>query len=606
MVSSARLTFPTVISSGIDGNQLNLQNDAHSGEAASSVISSDSGPTPFKPTYYSLIEANNASIAQSIEPYVKQITFSQNRSINDYSLGSSIGHGQFGKVYKAYSKSKNSICAIKMIPKRPWNNQYSMNQTMRQIQIWRSRGAVTPISSDEAIMLMNVQKCRWELYAVSRLSSPYITVFKECLDSPQSNSIWIITEWCSLGELQWCRQSSEKVLPQWEKIMPQCDVLSFTRKALIDLTLGLRYLRSQGCIHRDIKPSNILVDGERGLLKISDFGCCVVVPESLPFNNASLKDCYMAELNKIVGTPAFIAPELCHFAESDVQNVQDGFQLDIWSLGITMYCLQHNALPFYGDNEFDTYQKAMSLSLDSQLNGEPLNDLVISRLLERDPSQRIDINTLADIVLPKDLTTKSKNNKPVQKFFNKLWKFKPRKKEEPTRDVPNTQDVLQLHTRASNPSSLSSLSASSYEEPIQITEFLDTVPMASRDEETRSGDRPGSLSQDHKESSEKSDHFSILSISPIKLATPIKALIRIKSSPHTDRSDRSKKSPHSKSPSKASRPKNKKSKGRTLAHSQDIVNFQKYIQPTQDGNESRGAPSTSQDIEEYLRFADTK
>ncbi|QLL34232.1 hypothetical protein HG536_0G00890 [Torulaspora globosa] len=605
MDSSARPAFPTVLSGKIESNRDNIESEVRSGAASISLLSSDSASTPFRPTYYGLIEANTAYIANFIKPYVKRIASNDGSSINGYSLGPSIGHGQFGKVYKAYLKSKNSVYAIKMIPKRPWNNQYSMNQTMRQIQIWRSRGAVAPISSDEAIMLMNVQKCRWELYAVSRLSSPYIASFKECLDSPQSKSIWIVTEWCNLGELKWCRSSCDQVLPQWEMLMPQCDVLSFTRKALIDLVLGLRYLRSQGCIHRDIKPSNILVDGDRKLLKISDFGCCVLVPESLPFKNASLMECYLAELNKIVGTPAFIAPELCHFAESNIQNVQDGFQLDVWSLGVTLYCLQHNELPFCGDNEFDTYQKAMNLSLGSQLNGELLNDLVISRLLEKDPSKRIDIKKLADLVLPKDLTSKNKDNKPVRRFFNKIWKFKTKKRDEPTPIAEETSEVLELRSRPSDVSPEPTLSMSSYEEPIQITEFLDTVWKPPRVEETHDSDHEISFSQDHREPSEKSDHFSILSISPIKLATPIKALIRIKSSPHTGRSQEPKTSPYSKSPSKT-KPKNKRQKGRKLAHSHDIVNFQKYIQPQQDSNENVGAPLTPQDIEEYLRFADTK
>lgn len=602
MDSSARL--PTVLSERIEGNR---DSEVRSVAASISHLSSDSASTPFRQTYYGLIEANTAYIVNCIKPYVKRIVSNDSSSINDYLLGPSIGHGQFGKVYKAYSRSRSSVFALKMIPKRPWNNQYSMNQTMRQIQIWRSRGAVAPISSDEAIMLMNVQKCRWELYAVSRLGSPYIASFKECLDSPQSKSIWIVTEWCNLGELQWCRSSCEQVLPQWEMLVPQCDVISFTRKALIDLVMGLRYLRSQGCIHRDIKPSNILVDGDRKLLKISDFGCSVLVPEVLPFKNALLTECYLAELNKIVGTPAFIAPELCHFAESNVQKVQDGFQLDVWSLGITLYCLQHNGLPFYGENEFDTYQKAMNISLDSQLNGEFLNDLVISELLEKDPSKRIDINKLANLVLPKDLTTKNKTDKPVRKFFNKIWKFKTSKRDEPVPSAQETSDVLKLRSRPSNVSSQSSLSMSSCEEPIQITEFLDTVcepPTAEAANHT--SDHELSFSQDHKEPSEKSDHFSILSISPIKLATPIKALIRIKSSPHTGRSQDTKTSPYSKSPSKTKH-KNKRQKGRKLAHSHDIINFQKYIQPPQDSNENvGGAPPTPQDIEEYLRFADTK
>lgn len=537
-------------------------------------------------TYYGIVEAHTPLINRAIRPLVKPIVSSGRRTINEYQLGSSIGHGQFGKVYKAYSDAAGAMVAIKMISKKPLNNQYSMNQTMRQIQAWRSRGIVTAISGDEAVMLMNVQKCRWEIYVMSRLSSPYVVSCKESLDSPLSKSIWVVNEWCNLGELQWHRKSQTDVPSQWQKLLPQCDVGSFAEKALVDLTHGLRYLKSQGCVHRDIKPSNILADGAQGMLKISDFGCSVLTPQTLPFKSEYIEQCYRAELNKIVGTPAFIAPELCHFDKIDSDNTIDGFQLDMWSLGVTMFCLLHNDLPFYGENEFDTYQKAMKLSLDSKLNGEPINDLIISKLLEKDPSQRIDVTTLTSLVLPSDMITK---DKPMKKFFNRLWKFKPNKK----KAAPD-QDVLEFHVPQRNLTSDSSSSFSEDDEPVQITEFIDTEPLSFKHKNTAA--KP--------QEPEGHDRISILSISPIKLATPIKALIRIRSSPATDKSDKSNLSRSSSSPSKG-RPMKTKSNPRRLAHSHDIVNFKQYIQPGMRDTSNDKDPSTPEDIEEYLRFADT-
>lgn len=547
-----------------------------------------SSESQLRNTYYSLVEAHTLLINAAIEPLVKQITSSDHRIINQYQLGSSIGHGQFGKVYKAYSSSTGAMVAIKMITKKPLNNQYSMNQTMRQIQAWKSRGLTSPISGDEAVMLMNVQKCRWEIYIMSRLCNQYVISCKESLDSPRSKSIYVVNEWCNLGELQWHRRAPNDVLPQWQKLLPQCDVLSFTEKALVDLTLGLNYLKSQGCIHRDIKPSNILVDGDKGVLKISDFGCSVLTPESLPFKEDSMEQCYQAELNKIVGTPAFIAPELCHFEESSSDNTIDGFQLDIWSLGITLYCLLHNDLPFYGDNEFDTYQRAMNSSLEPRLNGQFVNDLIISRLLQKDPAKRIDISTLANLVLPRDSTIKSK---PIQKFFNKLWKFKPNKKSQ--KKAPLQADTLALNGKEHALTSDSSSAFSDDDEPVQVTEFMTAKPLSHKHQDTTD------------QSQSTNERMSILSISPIKLATPIKALIRIRSSPATDKSDKSNPSPSSRSPSRL-RAARKKSNIKRLAHSHDIVNFKQYIQPGTRNTANDGDPSTPEDIEEYLRFADTK
>lgn len=634
MNEGKRLKVPTLIPEWAD---LEKMQSGHQGPkmyhddytSPISHTSSGSSTVQIKPTYHSIIEANTTYIAKAINPYVKQITAQNKSTINEYSLGSSLGHGQFGKVYKAYSKSTESIVAIKRIAKKPWNTQqYSMNQTMRQIQIWRSRGLITPITGDDAMMLMNVQKCRWELYIMSRLSNSYVVRLKECLDSPFSSSIWIVNEWCSLGELDWKREPGKEVLPQWDKLLPQCNSHSFTKKVLIDMTCGLRYLWSQGCIHRDIKPSNILIDGNQGLIKISDFGCSIFIPKSLPFKDDSLGQCYQAELNKIVGTPAFIAPELCHFEDSQTCNVKNGFKLDIWSLGVTLYGLLYNELPFYGGNEFDTYHKVVNDSLDSKLNGESLNDLVISRLLQKDPNKRIGIEELAQAVLPADMKNNSElvakkrlttngDGESVKKFFRRFWRSKGKDKRPSKGDaevqkeqsVPistNFEENLPT-SEPNNYSSSSSASSSSYEEPVQITKFIDSGRLSHPNQDsnsTKDDDSEISESENDK-GNQRNDIVSIPSISPIKIPTPIKALIRIVNTPGSKQAATSSGTTPSSSPLR-DKHQNKKLSNQGLAHSKDIVNFQKFIQPQDPkgtGNK-RKAQSTPEDIEEYLRYAD--
>lgn len=636
MSESKRLRVPTLIPEWANSEEVQSDyqgpkthyDDFTSPNIPISHTSSGSSSVQIKSTYHSIIEANTSYISKEITPYVNQITKQNKGTINEYSLGSSLGHGQFGKVYKAYSKSTGSMVAIKRIAKKPWNTQqYSMNQTMRQIQIWRSRGLMTPITGDEAVMLMNVQKCRWELYVMSRLSNSYVVRIKECLDSPFSSSIWIVNEWCSLGELDWKRESVNEVLPQWNKFLPQCNSHTFTRKVLIDMTCGLKYLWSQGCIHRDIKPSNILIDGNQGLIKISDFGCSILVPKALPFNDESLRQCYQAELNKIVGTPAFIAPELCHFEESEACNVKNGFQLDIWSLGVTLYGLLYNELPFYGDNEFDTYHRVVNDSLDSMLNGESLNDLVISRLLQKDPNERIGIEELAQAVLPADKKDglvfaekkRSKTNgdrESVKKFFKKFWRSKGKNKRssKENADIEKEQTVpISAKLEASLPrseqtdhSTSSSGSSSSYEEPIQITKFIDSGPLShSPQESSSSKDDESERKSENVKGNEINDVVSIQSISPIKIPTPIKALIRIGNIAGSKKASTSKGSASSSSPLR-DKHQNNKLGSQGLAHSKDIVNFQKYIEPQDPKatNSKRKAQSTPEDIEEYLRYAD--
>ena len=45
---------------------------------------------------------------------------------------------------------------------------------------------------------------------------------------------------------------------------------------------------------------------------------------------------------KTAGSPAFLPPELCKVRHGDVS----GEAADIWSMGVTLYCLRFGVLPF--------------------------------------------------------------------------------------------------------------------------------------------------------------------------------------------------------------------------------------------------------------------
>ncbi|WBF14094.1 hypothetical protein N7582_003484 [Saccharomyces uvarum] len=603
----------------------------------SQVSSFDSSLSQMKPTYSTIIEENIDTILDKIRPFVKKITASEQnkKTINQYTLGVSAGSGQFGHVRKAYSSTSNKVVAIKIIPKKPWNaQQYSMNQVMRQIQLWKSKGKITTnMSGNEAMRLMNIEKCRWEIYAVSRLrDSVHVVRLIECLDSPFSESIWIVSDWCNLGELQWKRDNNEDILPQWERLVPsKCSVSKFAKKILQDMTRGLEYLYSQGCIHRDIKPSNILLDEVENVAKISDLGCCIFTPQSLPFKNANFEECFQRELNKIVGTPAFIAPELCHLNNSKRDFVTDGFKLDIWSLGVTLYCLLYNELPFSGDNEFDTYHKIMEVPLSSKVNGSSLNDLIIKRLLEKDVTLRIGIQDLAKIILPdqidqpehsKDIDQSilskvkpTRSEGPVRRFFDKLMTKKSKKKvPENVKDnafgsanskvtppvyidADPQKETFSSTVLRSSPDS-SDYCSSLEEEAVQVTDFLDTFC-----------DSNGSLNNlnvknDKRNTEMKIEKSNSSSHSSFKIPTPIKALIRLKNSPvenrnksYDNRSSDGLNSPSKNSAKEKHRVYNPEPK--KLAHSGNIINFKAYINSADNDRQE-----TVEDVRTYLNFAD--
>ncbi|KAJ4378431.1 hypothetical protein N0V86_006134 [Didymella sp. IMI 355093] len=134
-------------------------------------------------------------------------------------------------------------------------------------------------------------------------------------------------------------------------------------EAFKDTVLGLEYLHYQNVIHRDIKPANLLVTKEHRI-KISDFGVSYLGRQKTDEGFADQSENEMQEedeaieLAKTVGTPAFYAPELCRTDFSaETPHIDGG--IDVWALGITLYCLIYGRVPFHENNPF-ALMKAIS------------------------------------------------------------------------------------------------------------------------------------------------------------------------------------------------------------------------------------------------------
>lgn len=103
------------------------------------------------------------------------------------------------------------------------------------------------------------------------------------------------------------------------------------KKRIINQFLdAIKYLHKKGIAHGDIKPENILLDSEYNA-KLTDFG--------------------FAKTNEIAGddekngTLFYAAPELF------VRGKYNTFKTDIWSIGITLYCINQNNFPYIKGNQ---------------------------------------------------------------------------------------------------------------------------------------------------------------------------------------------------------------------------------------------------------------
>jgi [calcium/calmodulin-dependent protein kinase] kinase len=140
-----------------------------------------------------------------------------------------------------------------------------------------------------------------------------------------------------------------------------CFTFDQARSAFRDTVLGLEYLHYEGIVHRDIKPANLLWTKDHRV-KISDFGVSYFgrpIREGEPDENISEADATDfdddLELAKTVGTPAFFAPELC-YTDLDADQPKVTEQIDVWSLGVTLYCIIFARLPFLADDEYQLFK----------------------------------------------------------------------------------------------------------------------------------------------------------------------------------------------------------------------------------------------------------
>lgn len=420
-------------------------NSASKTQSQTSLKSNSSLLSPTRQNFRSIpLSRTDSPVKETNKIFIEYDPITKRKVLNTYEILREIGRGEHGKVKLAKDLINKDLVAIKIV------NRKSKERPPLRMR----RPSKANVNEYEL-------KVKREIAIMKKCNHKHIVQLREVLDDTNTHKIYLVLEYLEKGEIKWKRKSNSDVnlkeLPCEGTFKTDKNVktevnllsndyspnLSFkqSRKIFRDILLGLEYLHLRGIVHRDIKPANLLVASDN-TVKISDFG--VSFASSLDEADDGLVN--ELELAKTAGTPAFFAPELCqtnftpsspltsgnsthspHSTQSKHSKTNSAtsleilrneltltkilpkidYKIDIWALGVTLYCLLFGKLPFNAESEYDLFQVIVNqpLQFPPSVNGfnspvevsETEFDLakdLLSKLLDKNSSTRIDISDI--------------------------------------------------------------------------------------------------------------------------------------------------------------------------------------------------------------------
>ncbi|XP_067934370.1 calcium/calmodulin-dependent protein kinase kinase 1-like isoform X2 [Watersipora subatra] len=279
--------------------------------------------------------------------------------LNQYLLKDEIGKGSYGLVKLAYNECDQNYYAMKILSKKKLIKKAGFMRRPPPRGPSARKVAAKPTANP-------LEKVYLEIAILKKLNHPNVVRLIEVLDDPEQDNLYMAFELVEHGEVM--DVPTDNYFDE-----------KLSRRYFRDVVHGVEYLHHQKIVHRDIKPSNLLVS-ESGQIKICDFGV------SNEFTGAD------AFLTNTAGTPAFMAPETLQGST----ELYSGKALDIWALGITLYCFVFGKCPYLDDIPVALHQKIIKDPVPYPESPEISWQCkeCINQMLEKKPESRITLDEL--------------------------------------------------------------------------------------------------------------------------------------------------------------------------------------------------------------------
>lgn len=238
------------------------------------------------------------------------------RGQDDYQVIRKIGRGKYSEVFEGVNVSNNQPCVIKIL------KPVKKKKIKREIKI-----------------LQNL------------CGGPNIIKLLDLVRDPVSKTPSLIFEYVNNTDFR-------ELYPTFTDF----DV----RYYIFELLKALEYSHANGIMHRDVKPHNVLIDHEKRMLKLIDWGLAEFYHPKMDYNVR-------------VASRYFKGPELL------VNLKEYDYSLDIWSLGCMFAGIIFQKEPFFhgkdnydqlvkiakvlGSDELTAYLKKYDLTLEPAYDG---------------------------------------------------------------------------------------------------------------------------------------------------------------------------------------------------------------------------------------------